>query len=77
MIRSDVPPKLKLNGVNTLTIVGMVATAARKIPPAKHSLLIILDRYSTVATPGQIPGMNPPFCLMLSATSAGLNIIAV
>ena len=57
MISSDVPPNEKLNGVNTLTTVGSVATAARKSPPARQSLLMILDRYSTVATPGLIPGI--------------------
>ena len=33
-------------------------------------------RYSAVGRPGRMPGMNPPYFFMSSATSTGLKVIA-
>ena len=57
--------------------VGIVAITARKIAPTKVILDITLFRYSTVGLPGLIPGINPPFAFIFSATSTGLKVIAV
>ena len=76
-IRSDVPPKWMFIPVSCPTIVGSVATTARKIAPTKEILLITFVRYSTVALPGLIPGINPPFCFMFCAISTGLNVTVV
>ena len=40
-------------------------------------LEIIDDKYSVVGFPALIPGINPPFFLMVDDTSAGLNVAYV
>ena len=35
------------------------------------------DKYSVVGFPALIPGINPPFCLIVFDTSAGLNVAYV
>ena len=76
-ISSEVPPKPMPSAVKLPRMFGRVAITARKIAPAKVILVITLLKYSTVDFPGRIPGINPPFAFMLSATSTGLKVIAV
>ena len=45
--------------------------------PTNVILVKILSIYSAVFLPGLIPGINPPYFLIFSATSEGLKIIAV
>src|SRR5579883_813510 len=45
--------------------------------PTSVSRSRIRVRYSLVGRPGRIPGMNPPYFLMLSATSSGSKLTAV
>ena len=56
--------------------IGIIAISAKKNPPNIVNLLITDDKYSVVDLPVLIPGINPPFFLMFSATSTGLNVIA-
>ena len=37
----------------------------------------MVSMYSAVRLPGRIPGTNPPYFRMFSATSSGLKMIAV
>ncbi|MNC92312.1 hypothetical protein D3C83_87100 [compost metagenome] len=56
---------------------GMIATIARYVAPASVILARIVSMYSAVRLPGRMPGMNPPYFRMFSATSSGLKMIAV
>ena len=58
-------------------IKGIIAITAKKIAPVKVILFITFCKYSTVGLPGLIPGTNPPFAFILSATSIGLKVTAV
>ena len=49
----------------------------RKSAPAIVMRVTTRDRNSAVGRPGRIPGMKPPYRLMLSATSFGTNVNAV
>ena len=56
---------------------GYPATIPRKSAPAIVMRVTTLPRNSAVGRPGRIPGMKPPYRLMLSATSFGTNVNAV
>ena len=73
----DVPPKVRLTGVNAESKVGMQQMVAKDRPPIQQSLCMILKRYFFVSTPGLIPGMDPPLAARLSAISSVLNTIFV
>jgi hypothetical protein len=47
---------------------GMMAIRARQIAPANVIRVKIVSTYSAVLFPGRIPGINPPYFRMLSAT---------
>ncbi len=57
-----------------LNSIGKIAINAKKNPPNHVNLDIIDDKYSVVGFPALIPGINPPFFLILFDTSAGLNV---
>ena len=57
--------------------IGIIAIIAKYTPPNHVSLDIIDDKYSVVGFPALIPGINPPFFLMVDYTSAGLNVAYV
>ena len=50
---------------------------AKNNPPKSVNLEITDDKYSVVGFPALIPGINPPFFLILFDTSAGLNVAYV
>ena len=54
---------------------GNSAITPRYTEPGAVSLLSTYWRYSAVGRPGLMPGMNPPYFFMLSATSVGLKVI--
>ena len=57
--------------------IGIIAISAKKNPPNIVNLLITDDKYSVVDLPVLIPGINPPFFLILLDISAGLNVAYV
>ena len=57
-----------------LKSIGNIAITAKKNPPNHVNFDIIDDKYCVVGFPALIPGMNPPFFLILFDTSAGLNV---
>jgi len=72
-INIDVPPNAIFRFVN-LKNIGNIAIIAKNIPPNHVNFEIIEDKYSVVGFPALIPGMNPPFFLIVADTSAGLNV---
>jgi hypothetical protein len=54
----------------------MIATNARYIEPGAVMRERTYCKYSDVGFPARIPGTNPPYFFMLSATSSGLKVIA-
>ena len=57
-----------------LNSIGKIAITAKKNPPNHVNFEMIADKYSVVGFPALIPGINPPFFLILFDTSAGLNV---
>ena len=60
-----------------LSSIGSIAIIARNTPPNNVNLEITEDKYSVVGLPALIPGINPPFFLILFYISAGLNVAYV
>ena len=56
---------------------GRIAISARYSAPASVMRVRIVSMYSAVRLPGRMPGTNPPYLRMFSATSSGLKMIAV
>ena len=56
---------------------GSSAIAARYTAPASVTRARIASMCSAVRLPGRMPGTNPPYFRMFSATSSGLKMIAV
>ena len=54
-----------------------MAITAKNNPPNHVIFDITDDKYSVVGFPALIPGINPPFFLMLLDISAGLNVANV
>src|SRR5205085_917383 len=73
-----VPPNRRVcTPVRSPTSVGITATMPRNSAPAIVMRVTTRPRNSAVGRPGRMPGMKPPYRLMLSATSFGTNVNAV
>ena len=57
-----------------LNNIGRMAINAKKNPPNHVNFDMMEDKYSVVGLPALIPGMNPPFFLILFDTYAGLKV---
>src|SRR5215467_14048336 len=73
-----VPPngKFWVAPTSASATIGIRAMRPRYSEPGAVSRVSTKLRYSAVGRPGRMPGMNPPYFFMLSATSVGLNVIA-
>ncbi len=58
-------------------MVGITAIIAKKLAPINVSLEATLSKYSAVGFPGLMPGINPPYFFIFSATSLGSKTTAV
>ena len=56
-----------------LKSIGIIAIIAKNSPPNNVTFDVTDVRYSVVGFPALIPGINPPFFLILLDTSAGLK----
>ena len=63
----------KFNG----SVLGATPIKAKNTDAGSVTLVKILSIYSAVDLPGLTPGIKPQFFFILSATSTGLNAIAV
>ena len=76
-IRRGVPPKVMGTPKWLDRRYGSRAIPARKKAPTRVILVSARSIYSAVDFPGLIPGINPPYFLILSARSIGLVVTAV